>query len=305
MRLMTVRKVRWLLLALMVTACGSVEPTPSAEVEDSLGPSPETPTAEATVTAEASLTVEPGASPALAADDVAQVVTTDLVMRSAPGGGDDSFIYPGALDAPTLLFVIDGPVTASDYDWYLVQPFVLASSERHEEWRTGWVAAGSREGEVWIAPATTSCPPSDFEGLTGLSFVAGLACFGDSPLTVEGSFEYCGGTTPSIIGPYWLGSNFCWLRPLGTGPDAPFAGPRLVFHVPDDQPLETLGSAPGTAIRIVGHFDDPAAQDCMAGPLPGPEPTPGPPAEEILAAVRVVLGCRASFVVTEAGPLGP
>jgi hypothetical protein len=305
MPLMTGRKFQWLVLALMVTACGSVEPTPSAVVVDSLEPSPPAPTAESTITAEPSPTYEPTASPALAADDVAQVVTTDLVMRSAPGGGEDSFVYPGALDAPTLLFVIDGPVTASNYDWYLVYPFVLASSERHEEWRLGWVAAGSRDGEAWIAPAALSCPLPDFEALEGLSFMARLACFGDSPLAVEGSFESCGSFTPGIVTPGWLGAAACSLRPVGTAPDAPYAGPRFVFHVPDDQPLAILGSAPGTKIRIDGHFDDPAAQACHAGPRPGPEPTPGPPGDEILAAQGVVLGCRTSFVVTEAALLGP
>jgi hypothetical protein len=257
------------------------------------------------MTAEPSPTLEPTASPALGADGVAQVVTTDLVMRSAPGGGEDSFIYPGALDAPTLLYVLDGPVTASDYDWYLVYPFALASSEQHEQWRLGWVAAGSRDGEPWIAPAGLSCPPSDFDALARLSFEAGLACFGDSPLTVEGSFERCVGSTPAIIAPHWLGSAACSLRPLGTAPDAPFAGPRVVFHVPDDTPLAALSSARGSAIRIVGHLDDPASETCHAGPMPGPEPTPRPPAEETLSAQGVVLGCRASFVVTEAALLGP
>jgi hypothetical protein len=226
-------------------------------------------------------------------------------MRSAPGGGEDSFVFPGALNAPTLLFVIEGPVRASEYDWYLVFPFVFESSERPEQWRLGWVAAGSRDGEAWIGPAALSCPPSDFEGLAGLTSMAGLACFGDSPLTIEGSFEGCGGTTPGIVTPGWLGSASCSIRPLGTGPDAPFTGPRVYFNVPDDQPLATLGSPPGAAIRIVGHFDDPAAQACQAGPLPGPEPTPMAPAVAILAAQEVVLGCRAHLVVTEAAPLGP
>jgi hypothetical protein len=51
------------------------------------------------------------------------VVTTDLVVRSEPGTHDGSRILPTRLNGPTLLYVVDGPVQADGYDWYLVQPF--------------------------------------------------------------------------------------------------------------------------------------------------------------------------------------
>lgn len=257
----------------------------------------------------AATTAVPTSAP-LKPNDVAQVVTTDLVVRSAPGGGADSEIYPGALAAPTLLFVVDGPVTASGYDWYLVDPFTMDNSQPPVDWRLGWVAAGSRDGtEAWIGPAAPNCPAPDVDALIALSPIAALACYGDRPLTLDGSFGGFSSVVPGVIQPYWLGVTVHMLRPPDTPPDAPLTGPTLYFHVPGDQPFDprTLDFEVGTAVRVVGHFDDPAAQTCVAGPLPGPQPTPGSLADEILADKAVVLFCRGLLVVIEASPqpVGP
>ena len=300
------RMIRCLGLALVVTACSAPESTPSAEPASTVAPSAASPSAEPTATQEPSETVGATPTTAIAIGGVVEVVTTDLVMRSAPGGGGDSIVYPGALDAPTQLFVADGPVANSGYDWYLVYPFTFATSERPEHWRLAWVAAGSPNGEAWIAPATPNCPRPDLDGLIGLTGTAGLACFGDAPLTVEGAYGGCSYVTPGVITPSWLGSAFCWLRPLGTPTDALLDQPMFVFHVPaESSAISTLGYEPATPIQIVGHFDDPEAQACVAGPMPGPEPTPPPPSDEILAAQAVVLGCRSSFVMTTSEPLMP
>jgi hypothetical protein len=280
-----------IVLALTVSACGSVESssfdasesrTPAATPSPPVAPTP------------------PGAL--LAPNDSAQVVTTDLVMRSAPGGGPESEVYPGALDTPTLLYIVDGPVPASGYDWYLVYPFTVSISNPPEHWRLGWVAAGSLDGEAWIAPAAPSCPRADFDGLSAISWMGALACYGDDPLTLEGSFGGSSYTVPGVISPGWLVNTYYWLWPLGTAPDAPLPGlTGFLLHVPD---AATLDYDLGIPIRVRGHFDDPAAQTCIAGPLPG-EPTPGSSADEILADQEVVLYCRASFIVTDATPLGP
>jgi hypothetical protein len=71
-----------------------------------------------------------------------QVVATEpLVLRSAPGTGADSTILPGRLWPGMRFAVREGPVEASDYRWYRVLVGEL----------NGWAAAGSREGEPWLA----------------------------------------------------------------------------------------------------------------------------------------------------------
>lgn len=276
---------------LLLASCiqsGSPTPGPSASIS-SPGPATTAPTPPAAF---------------LAPDTTAQVVTTDLVIRSAPGGGPDSEVYPGALDAPTLLFVLDGPVTASGYEWYLVQPF-LTDGYATAPGRLGWVAAGSREGEAWIAPVALECPSPDLAGLLGWSPVALLACFGDRVLTLDGTFGGSSYIVPGVVSPSWLGIGLHTLRPPGTDPNAPPV-PRtyFTFHVADDDPTDgdQLDFDLGAAIRIVGHFDDPVAQTCIAGLLPG-EPSPATAAETELRAQGYVMQCRAKFVATEVSPL--
>jgi hypothetical protein len=153
-------------------------------------------------------------------------------------------------------------------------------------------------------PSGTELSAARLHALAGLSFEAGLACFGDSPLTAEGSFERCLGSTPAIIAPHWLGSAACSLRPLGTTPDAQFAGPRVVFHVPDDthpwQPSALRRAPPSESLvtsTILRH------RPAMPGRCLVQNRLPGRPQKRPLAQ-GVVVGCRASFVVTEAALLG-
>ena len=58
------------------------------------------------------------------------------------------------LGVGTQLQIIEGPVTADDYDWYLVQAIGLPHN--------GWVAAADHDGEPWIedsALASASASP--------------------------------------------------------------------------------------------------------------------------------------------------
>jgi hypothetical protein len=291
---MATRVLRILVVALTVTGCSSVELTPSAEVQTSPASPAASPTAEATVIAEPSQIVEPTADAGLAPDDVAQVVTTDLVVRSAPGTGTDSEIYgPTLLSEPQLLYVVDGPVFASGYDWYLVAPFVV-------DWQPnnlpppGWVAAASRDGEVWIAPAG---PPECGEPMlrdivVELSRMARLACYGDTPLTLEGTFGGCFQAGGVELSPSWLGAQGCLLYHTGhpEGVQIPDPGGLIMrfqgeIGVPYDQG--------GVAIRVDGHFDDPAALTCVST-----EPEPS------LSPELIVFGCRTQFVATQVSIIG-
>lgn len=71
-----------------------------------------------------------------------QVVATEpLVLRSAPGTGADSTVLPVGLSPGMRFAILEGPVEASDYRWYRVLVGEIS----------GWAAAGSREGEPWLA----------------------------------------------------------------------------------------------------------------------------------------------------------
>jgi hypothetical protein len=218
---------------------------------------------------------------------VARVITTDLVVRSAPGTGDASEIYPQRLAVPTLLFILDGPVAADGYDWYQVAPFEEFFSDTPPEWpRPGWVAAASREGEPWIAPWAGDCPDPTLDAMHGRPYVLLLACFSDQTLTVKGTFTGCFVSDPTVVSPVWLAHTGCALVPFGWEPEGVFSG-GLVFRFNGDVGVPQRA---GVAIRVVGHFDDAAARTCREETQPGDEATP----PEL-----VILGCRAQFVVTD------
>ena len=292
-----------LAVALLVILLVTGEDMPVAE-SSSLVPSAtaETPVA----TASPSAVPTPSPTPPLPHDAVAQVVTTDLVVRSAPGTGDDSEIYPGALDAPVLLFVVDGPVAASGYDWYLVQPFTLAKpAPLWPAMPFGWVAAEGRDGEDWIALADLECPRPTFQSVADLSSAARLACYGDAPITIEADLRGQDAVIPGVTSPHWLLDAGYMLVPSGTFEPDKSDLPYLFVHITDDVPGQggMLDLPPGSPVRVEGHFDDPAAQTCVRGGLlPGEDPASTP---EPLTPESVVLQCRWQFVVTVVTLISP
>jgi hypothetical protein len=100
----------------------------------------------------------PNASPApngLAAGSVVDVVVSGLRVRTLPTVDNSKSVkLDPLLAAGTQLQIIEGPVTADDYDWYLVQAIGLP--------HRGWVAAADHDGEPWIedsAVASASASP--------------------------------------------------------------------------------------------------------------------------------------------------
>jgi hypothetical protein len=233
------------------------------------------------------------ADPVLGPDDVAQVVTTDLVVRSAPGVNEESEIYPQRLAEPTLLFVVDGPVPADGYDWYQVKPFGTHIVNPVDPDSFGWVAAAGKDGEPWIAPGDVVCPEPDVESIRWLSSVARLACYGSETLVLEGRFAGCfAGETP-----VWLLQNGCMILPTdylpGAVPDPGGVAMRTVDAV------DTPHDRPGSPIVATGHFDDPAASTCGWSENFGDEA--GMEVETPPTAL-VILWCRTEFVVTHIAP---
>ena len=139
--------VALLVVSLAAAACGSRDTSPSP----STGPSG---TPAATPLAP-SASPSPAASPSGAAGDpflgaVAKTVSGDLRMRSQPRVSDDSVKYEPLLPLGTELEVVGGPVEASGYTWYQVEPltFALAGGVGR-----GWVASADHDGTPWIGVA--------------------------------------------------------------------------------------------------------------------------------------------------------
>jgi hypothetical protein len=85
------------------------------------------------------------ATDGLVSGNFADVVTTDLVQRSAPWIADDSKIV-GEFNAPTRVYILEGPVAGNGYEWWKVTP------EGSNSDRAGWVAARGKDGEEWLRP---------------------------------------------------------------------------------------------------------------------------------------------------------
>ena len=296
-------------------AIGTVLISLLAGCDASVAPSvrPTSPTAESPVPAEESATPmashrasdSPEQAPtadvtaSLGPNAMAEVVTTGLVMRSEPGVEAPSEILPYALQPGDPIFILDGPVHATLYDWYRVQPVKEADLLGIGWAPTGWVAAASRQGEPWIAARLTSCPEGDdveTAELAELHALEALACFGDRALRVRASAMVCPGYVsgaPAIpnymIEPTWLGS--------GQGCALHTADGRTVYEAaaPFFAPAVLLNEIPNDWMWLSGQFDHPAASSCLLHKQSG---DPLMPAAPNLDDVQVVLLCRSHLAVT-------
>jgi hypothetical protein len=144
----------WLSVSL-VTGCASQldSPSPRPEAAASPGRSPDgAPSPTPLITAprttfaptptgciETPLTANNG----LVSGSFADVMTTDLVQRTAPWIGEDSKILR-ELNAPTRVYVLEGPVGGGGYEWW----HVISEGGNRDD--AGWVAARGKDGEEWL-----------------------------------------------------------------------------------------------------------------------------------------------------------
>ena len=198
--------------------------------------------------------------------------------------------------------VLDGPVQASGYDWYLVQPTIVSDTE--DPYPFGWIAAASKDGEPWIKSESVECPPlpTTLEQLgemnqVGSSFVE-ITCFGDHKITFPARLvtpsEWCGLGDWPVLEPEWMGE--CTTAPnylVGLDDDEGGISLHPRWSPDVDLSIAPAVEAPPEAwptVEVTGHFDDPEARDCRS---PG-ESTDSP----ALDPARTILGCRMQFVVT-------
>ena len=202
------------------------------------------------------------------ANGPAITVSDRLRVRSAPGLESDRYEL---LALGTPVWVVQGPVTAADYDWFEV---VVPGLEVDGVPRVGWVADSDHGRERWLAKRTLDCPAPERVTLADLDRLTserephgGLACFGDRGLLFEGSVELtCGAESRSgwTFEPEWLGGNAFHGLAISSGTRVINAHIRPGLGIP--RACDALEGSP-RAVR--GHFGDPDAEACDGTAPPG------------------------------------
>lgn len=244
-------------VVMLVVLWQSGDATPSATSPSATpAASASSPTPKPTPTAVPSPTPAEG----LAVDHFAEVVTTDLVVRSAPGTDADSEIF-GTI-ATTPVYVLDGPEAANGYEWWLITPVQAGVLDIPP---SGWVAAGGKDGELWLGPGSVACDESpQTDELLLVSAAQWVGCYSGIELTLDAYLDGCA----APAGGAW--EHGCTVRSPAYDPRSPddcaadCYTPGIIVHLP------TLSARMDGPIRLSGHFDDPAAQQCGGqgdGPL--------------------------------------
>ena len=261
-------------------------PTP-APVSPSIPSPPSASTAPATRSAP---TASPLASATAGPTDpfvgrvVKSLADVGLRVRSRPGNGPDSYPYKPLLPLGTQMYVLDGPVMASDHPWYEVVPL----SSRHLP--SGWIASAEEDGEPWVAVDAFDCPllPTDLRSLAALPRGVGLVCFPRVPITVQARLlEGPGDFDGPGYDPWWFF--------LGSGRPDLLVEPGVTSAPVDSADwfflnLDPAGQHPGRlpvgeAVEVTGMFDHPAAASCTRTDTGDAEAVPSQ-------------GCRLEFAVT-------
>ena len=236
-------------------------------------------------------------------DTYARVATNDLRLRSKPGVSDDSKKLKPLLQDGQTLVVLDGPVQASGYDWYQVQP-IDPSDDGTEPFPFGWVAAAAKDGEAWIETEAVNCPalPTDPRQISSLDdakpMYYQITCFSGQEITFPARLvtpsEWCGLGEWAAIDPVWMGT--CTTAPNylvalddddGNSTLHPLWSPDvdLSFAPEVEAPREAWPT-----VEVTGLFDHPEARTCGLADGSTYSPTPDP--------ALLSLDCRVQFVVT-------
>jgi hypothetical protein len=302
-----------------LSACGgggssSVAVSPSVSPSASLG-SP-SPSASLDASPSADVTDEPPATPSatraagVRVDGLVRTTVEGLSVRVEPSVASDRL---GVLPSHELGYVVSGPVQQDGYTWYQIaavrQPYrgdcgdpAPAPSLECSGW-FGWAAAGSTDGDPWLAPTEPSCPPErDTAAYLSIDSATRLACAGDDEWTLvvylAPESEGRGCYPVWITSPGWLdGScNLFFPQPEETQFDS---DERLQAFIHPDLGACTMNGCPfdslkGSWVEMSGHLDDPAARTCTSGLSSNfAEPPYDPPDPD-----HVVFACRTRLVVT-------
>ena len=235
----------------------------------------------------------------LPAGPLARILWPGEDTASEPGGGEDS-MYPNIVG--THVWVLDGPVVLGDDEWYRVQAGTSFAVD------AGWIR-GTRDGRPQLELVEAECPAADGITVGDLMWLIAaerLLCFEDREVTIEHGVmtfddayadSQCTGDD-NVVRPCptpegasaWIAAVPGWSLYGAGGPYGPEPG-LFVWLAPGVPP-----PVDGEAVRVKGHFDDPAAQACATFPTDGFAVPEGD--HELL-----LLLCRERFVVTSIEPL--
>jgi hypothetical protein len=204
------------------------------------------------------------------------------------------------IDAGRTMVVLDGPVAADGFDWYLV---VLTGSEPGSD-QLGW-AATPLEGDAWLVSSELECPASapDVDAITAMDRATPVYCYQGRELTLEGwVVTGFGCNVMGTFEPTWLAHPCANMSFIRSTPPGPSVDPPLLLHYPAPGVTNpTLTYDDGQLVRIVGHYDDPAASECVIEPAEPPRED-GRIFEASDPAADAAV-CRMRYVVTEVAVL--
>lgn len=295
--------------SMLAAACAATAVDPSA-APTSPTASPTTseqpvfsPSAAPSQPAVASPSAEPEASPvpvAIAVDGLARTTVAGLRLRDTPGLAGREL---GTLADGAVSYVVDGPVAADGYAWYLLSGLGLPQASgcatvKTDPWECpawfGWAAAAGPAGDAWLETGTTECPAWSSDRLTdemiALQRIAYLACYAGESLSTVAYFPVLpddaglGGACRDVPeGLSWIGCNLGYTQVV-TDELGAMLGPGLVLAV---DPAGVEMPDRGQWLRITGRYDHAAAQDCTYGEKPA----------------LSTLYCRAEFVLESVEPV--
>jgi hypothetical protein len=284
-----------LLAALVLTACASPSASPSVDA----------PSAVASASAGGDPSLEPSAThaPSVAATAGPSapvtgvlpvpgfaIVNADAVtVRQEPGlAGEPVVDASNCIDNPNpcerpwrvgtangyvWLYLLDGPVNADGYEWYLAAT-EMNTAQNSSTWpeAVGWVAAGDAEDAWLVVDEERSCPsePIELGDVTNLAMtkLELLHCFGDRELTLSGwlpdlpvsegerarDMAACREQLPWLM----CGSLYDLLR----REESDVYGDADYVDFAVDPASDLVLPARGQFVTVSGRFDHPDAQAC-------------------------------------------
>jgi len=272
-------------------AGGEASPTPTERPTQSPELSP-SPTADPTPTPSPEPTPQTEPTDGLTHLDYgarATVAVDRLRVRHAPSTESD---VATVVTAGQEMLILSGPITAGDYEWYLVE---LPDRDDEDEVTMGWVAAvpagAGGQADAWmIRIEPLDCPPEaiDTPMLARMAEYAIVQC--DVQVSaVQGLVDTCyeGGYTPYRHEPEWAGFSCWFLRDRKSTWRLPvYFPPEMERQVPERGDVVTLSGGLGVDADTYGP--------CTAT-TSGYEIT-----EDQLATEQQIFeaSCEAKFVVT-------
>ena len=290
-----------LLVTVLVGACSAPEGASDASTASATAAGTEAPTPAPTATATiaGSPTPIPSPTPAPLSDlpvgTLAKVVVTGINVRTEPTASAPQVTGAAgtkqALANGQHVLVVGRPLWNEDHWWLLVG--LPDSGPNAAAIAVGWVAGGTAT-EEWLVSDDAPCVTPTVTVLGEMDGIERIGCFDSAPLTIEAHVAAfppdagLGGVCAAVgSAPDWLvcdNVNDNWVNADG-GPDW-----VLLLHFAPATGVTATGLAGegtiGRAVRVAGHYDDPAAASCIQSDGP-----------TNLDAQSQRLTCAAKFVV--------